>query len=88
MIESPPDAEAIRRYLIAEVAKLTDVDVSAVDPREPFSRYGLDSLGSLGLAANLERVVGRKLPITLIWDYPSIESLSIYLAEEFKREQA
>jgi acyl carrier protein len=75
-------AADIQRFLIAELAKRLEVDPEAIDPRQPFERYGLDSLNALRLAVELEDRIGRKLPTTALWDYPSIESLARYLAGE------
>jgi acyl carrier protein len=75
-------AADIQRFLIAELAQRLEVDPEAIDPRQPFERYGLDSLNALRLAVELEDRIGRKLPTTALWDYPSIESLATYLAGE------
>jgi acyl carrier protein len=75
-------AAEIQRFLIAELARRIEVEPEAIDPRQPFERYGLDSLNALRLAVELESRIGRKLPTTALWDYPSIESLANYLAAE------
>ena len=75
-------AADIQRFLIAELAQRLEVDPEAIDPRQPFERYGLDSLNALRLAVELEARIGRKLPTTALWDHPSIESLATYLAGE------
>jgi len=79
-----PEAAAaeIQQFLIVELARRLEVDPEAIDPRQPFERYGLDSLHALRLAVELEERIGRKLPTTVLWDYPSIESLAKYLAFE------
>jgi myxalamid-type polyketide synthase MxaE and MxaD len=65
-----------------ELARRLEVDPEAIDPRQPFERYGLDSLNALRLAVELEARIGRKLPTTALWDHPSIESLATYLTRE------
>ena len=82
MSESNAAAADIQRFLIAELARRIEVDPEAIDPRQPFERYGLDSLNALRLAVELEARIGRTLPTTALWDYPSIESLANYLAGE------
>ena len=72
----------IQRFLVAESARRIEVDPETIDPRQPFERYGLDSLNALRLAVELEARIGRRLPTTALWDYPSIESLSKFLAGE------
>ena len=84
MSEPEGAAADIQRFLILELARRLEVDPEAIDPREPFDRYGLDSLNALRLAAELEKRIDRKLPTTALWDYPTIESLATYLAGELK----
>ncbi len=43
---------------------------------------GLTSLLSLELRNRLERALGRALPATLAWNYPTIAALSKHLAGE------
>ena len=79
-----PDAETaaaeIQRILITELAQRIEVEPELIDPRQPFERYGLDSLNAVRLAVELEERIGCRLPATALWDYPSIESLAHYLA--------
>ena len=84
MDEAEAATADIQRFLIAELARRLEVDPDDIDPRQPFERYGLDSLNALRLAVELEARIGRKLPTTALWDYPSIERLATYLACELK----
>ncbi|HXL36644.1 MAG TPA: type I polyketide synthase, partial [Ktedonobacteraceae bacterium] len=71
--------EAIQAWLTVKLAEYLQVEVSDVDIREPFANYGLESVDAVGLSGELEEWVGRELTPTLLYDYPSIESLSKYL---------
>jgi len=82
--ESKTATQELQRFLIAELARRLEVDPRFIDPRQPFERYGLDSLHAIRLAVELEERIGCRLPSTLLWDYPSIESLAHYLAYELK----
>lgn len=82
MNEREAAAADIQRFLIVELARRLEIDPDAIDPRQPFERYGLDSLHAVRLAVELEVRIGRKLPTTALWDYPTIESLANYLAGE------
>jgi acyl carrier protein len=53
-----------------------------LDPRRPLREYGLDSLMALDLSASLSRMIGRKLPATLVYEQPTAEALAAYLARE------
>jgi NAD(P)-dependent dehydrogenase (short-subunit alcohol dehydrogenase family)/acyl carrier protein len=50
----------------------------AVDPRAPLGEMGLDSLLAVELRNTLGKAVGRTLPATLLFDYPTIETLTEY----------
>jgi acyl carrier protein len=82
MDEADAAAADIQKFLIKELAQRIEVDPAAINPQQPFERYGLDSLNALRLAVELEARIGCKLPSTALWDYPTIESLSKYLAGE------
>jgi len=76
-----PSKEVIQSWLQLHIAECLQLDADEIDVNLPFSYYGLDSVASLGISGELEIWLGRKLPQTLTWDYPSIELLSIFLAQ-------
>ena len=53
-----------------------------IDPRTPLGDLGLDSLLAVELRNTLGTALGTTLPATLLFDYPSIETLTDYLLEE------
>jgi acyl carrier protein len=75
-------ANEIQAWLLTQLAELVKVKPGEIDPRQPFVRYGLGSAQGLELAAKLEDWIGFRLPPTLVWDYPSIETVSWKLAED------
>ncbi|MFV3130820.1 type I polyketide synthase [Niveispirillum sp. KHB5.9] len=52
----------------------------AVDPDQPFSMFGMDSLMALELRAELVRRTGRPLPATLTYDHPTLAALARLIA--------
>ncbi len=48
----------------------------SLDPRLPFNEYGFDSLMAVELASRLAMQSGISLPVTLLFDHPTIESLA------------
>jgi len=49
---------------------------------QPFTFYGLGSVQAVSLTGDLESSWGRTLSPTLAWDYPTIELLANYLAND------
>jgi NAD(P)-dependent dehydrogenase (short-subunit alcohol dehydrogenase family)/acyl carrier protein len=54
----------------------------AVDHQQPLSELGLDSLMAVEIRNALGVPVGQTLPVSLLYDYPTIEALTGYLAEQ------
>ena len=52
-----------------------------IDPRMPLGELGLDSLLAVELRNTLGGVVGRPLPATLLFDYPTLDTLTDYLLQ-------
>jgi acyl transferase domain-containing protein/NADPH:quinone reductase-like Zn-dependent oxidoreductase/NAD(P)-dependent dehydrogenase (short-subunit alcohol dehydrogenase family) len=50
-----------------------------VDPSMPLGDLGLDSLLAVELRNTLSAAVGQSLPVTLLFDYPTIDAISDYL---------
>lgn len=79
-------------YLIEQARAALGLDEQAtIDPRRPLNELGLDSLMAIEMRSKLGGAVGRPLPATILFDYPTIEGLVEYLADEvldLPREQA
>lgn len=82
MSDSQAASAEIQRFLISELARRIEIDPALIDPSQPLERYGLDSLNALRMARELEDRIGRRLPTTVLWDYPSIDGLAGYLVNE------
>jgi len=76
-----PTGEEIQAWLVFRVSVLMGVDALHLDPREPFASYGLDSVQAVSLAGDLERWLGKRFPPTLLFEYPTIESVARHLGE-------
>jgi len=67
-------------WLVRHIAERLHVPPEEIDPREPLASYGLSSTEGVALSGDLEEWLGRDLPATLVWDYPTIERLARHLA--------
>ncbi|WP_042206751.1 SDR family NAD(P)-dependent oxidoreductase [Paenibacillus durus] len=72
-------AEQLLKEAVADIVKLP---VARVDIRESFERYGLDSVMSMDLTRELERVFGI-LPKTLFFEYRTISALADHFVSDY-----
>ncbi|MEV5565299.1 acyl carrier protein, partial [Streptomyces sp. NPDC052196] len=73
---------------MSRVAELMDLSGEVVDRWTPMHQYGLDSLKFSTLAAALSDLLGWRVPVTWMWQYPTIDVLSRALAEGPRTAQA
>jgi 8-amino-7-oxononanoate synthase len=76
----PPTEEAIRTWLITNIASVVNMDPSSIDVRQTFDHYGLDSLQAVSLSGDLETWLSREISPTVVWDYPTVEQLAQHLS--------
>lgn len=79
-LERPLNAATIHAWLVARLSAQLRIPEGDIDPQRPFASYGLDSVEAVGLSAEMEALLGRRLSPTLAWDYPTIDQLSRFLA--------
>jgi phthiocerol/phenolphthiocerol synthesis type-I polyketide synthase C len=78
---STTNHESPLEWLAAEIGRRVGLPAAEVDVRAPFARFGIDSADAVEIADALGRRLGRSLPATLVYEYPTIESLVQYLTE-------
>ncbi|MET9596092.1 type I polyketide synthase [Streptomyces sp. NPDC006516] len=81
------DAEERRQELLAlvrsQVARVLGHERSeAVDVNRGFMDAGIDSLMALELRNGIGTLLGRRLPATFVFDYPSVSAVVGYMLEE------
>ena len=81
-LHSLANRQSIEKWLTTNIAKKTNVAPAQINLHEPLASYGLDSMAVVSLSGELETWLGRKLSPTLVYDYPTVESLAVYLAGE------
>ncbi len=70
----------LREFLIKRLSAMLEINSDEIDPNETFSSFGLDSLKAVQISGELEEFLKCQLPSTLVYDYPSINSLSRFLS--------
>ena len=80
-------AQGRARISRAGIASMVHEAVAAVlgpdvNPDEPLMASGLDSLGAVELRNALQAQIGSELPATLLFDYPSINAVTGFLADQ------
>lgn len=71
---------AWERWLRRLLAERRRIPEAAVDSSVPFSSFGLSSLEAVEIAASIEARTQRDIPVTALWEYPSIRSFAEFLA--------
>jgi len=73
-------APELVRQIAEAAAALLEIDPQAIDPDEPFIRYGLDSVAAVALTRQLGEVLGRAVSPVAIWRHPTPRALAEHLA--------
>lgn len=73
--------QRIREFLVRAVAESLDIPPERVSTTSPLIHFGLDSVAAVNISGELENVLGRKLPPTILFDYPTIEAIAAALAD-------
>ena len=76
----------IQSWLTTRLAEQLGLASEAIDAQKSFTEYGLDSIVGVFLAGDLEEWLGLQLSPTVLWEYPTTETLSHYLAAELWRQ--
>jgi acyl transferase domain-containing protein/acyl-CoA synthetase (AMP-forming)/AMP-acid ligase II/acyl carrier protein len=72
-------ATVVENWLVDRLASRLHIPAGQIDVRQPFARYGLDSVFTVRLAEELGDWLGRRLDPALAYQYPTIELLSRHL---------
>ncbi|MBI1248547.1 acyl carrier protein [bacterium] len=73
-------AEEIQDWIIDYLAKELDTSPNSIDPSATFDSFALDSATAIGMTGDMENWLGKRIDPTIVYDYPTIEEFSNYLA--------
>ena len=79
---NPRSAEEIQQWLVDFLARELERSPDDIDVTVPFDDFALDSATAIGMTGELEDWLGKHVDPTLVYDYPTIEQFSKFLADQ------
>uniref|UniRef100_A0AAU2JVZ7 SDR family NAD(P)-dependent oxidoreductase n=1 Tax=Streptomyces sp. NBC_00049 TaxID=2903617 RepID=A0AAU2JVZ7_9ACTN len=77
---------ALTEAVLAQIGAVLSHQGGTIDPERAFSELGFDSLTAVELRNGLQEAAGVRLPATLVFDYPTPQTLISHLGEQvFKK---
>jgi acyl carrier protein len=67
-------------WIVAWLANELTIPAETIDPSQTFETYGACSLTIVTMTGDLEDWLGREVDPTLVYDHPTIDALSVRLA--------
>jgi acyl carrier protein len=78
----------ILSHVEQQVKKLLSLaPANHLEPNKPLNELGLDSLMAVELRNSLSATIGIHLPTTFLFEYPTIEAITAYLADRLLVQQ-
>jgi acyl carrier protein len=75
--------DVVEAFVSERVLRALGLDPArTIDPRTPLGELGLDSLLAIELRNALARSLGTSLPATLLFDYPTLDTLTDYVMRD------
>ena len=76
-----PTTTKIEEWLVNYIAQVLEIEPDEIDVTVPYERYGLDSAAGVTLTGDLSEWLGCSIDPSILYDYPTIESLVEYLTQ-------
>jgi acyl carrier protein len=70
----------LQTWLCNYLAEDLNLPPGSIDPDEPLSTYGLDSIKAITLITEAEERIGHELDPNALWDFPTVTSFAGLLA--------
>ncbi|MGC4951548.1 beta-ketoacyl reductase, partial [Streptomyces sp. DT224] len=84
---STEPSELLKLVRAQAAAVLGFADPSAIEPHQRFQDLGFDSLTAVEFRNLLNETTGQRLPVTLIFDYPTAQAVTDHLVAELSGTQ-
>jgi len=81
-------AELLTDFLRNETARRLDIDPAEIEPRGQLTSLGMSSLKAFELKLYLEEQLGFRLRSSLLFDYPTLETLVPFLLSKLEAGNA
>jgi acyl carrier protein len=75
-------------HLRKALSAVLKTSISRIDPGRPMGSMGVDSLMALEFVRRLSKETGAKLPATVVFNYPTLESLGAELIRRLNLDGA
>lgn len=82
------DVADIQDWLAAQISEQIGMDADEVDITTPFSSYGLQSVQAMAIAELGKQRFGLEISPLVIWNYPTIASLSEHIDRELSDDDS
>ena len=82
MNNKTPTSEEIHSWLRTKIADYLFIEPEGVDIDINFNTFGLSSKDAILLSGDLEEWLGKRISPTVIYEYPTINSLARYILED------
>ena len=74
-------------FLISWISEQLGMKPSDIKPETRFVEFGVDSIMSVKLSGEIERLTGIATPSEIAWQFPTVRSLSSFILE-LKRDDS
>ncbi|GMK39955.1 phosphopantetheine attachment site domain protein [Paenibacillus sp. CCS19] len=74
-------SEEITSWITTQIAQITNLDEDEINPNDPFTNFGIDSMHVITFVGDLEDWLGIPIQATLLWDYPTIHAVTEHLSQ-------
>lgn len=81
MLNTDYNQEKIQDILINLIVNKTDLKQDDIDLDSTFASYDIDSVIALEISGELEEIIGVKINPIILFEYPTINTLSKHLLE-------